>query len=683
MSNVPNVAITYTFNGDTTAQNLVNASQLDTQYGNLSTAQNQTKAALDIITDPTNQLVSQSVGFTQLKAEVRNALLGKFGATLGTAAKTAVRLVGLANVAALSGAATLDGTAVANGDYVLLTAQTTTSQNGLWVVNTAGAWTRRSDLPTGAVQGSGWYALAYSGLTQTGLAWAVYSPGTNIVDTDPMLFLALAQNFAAPITIYTLDTIAQLKGVAAPLFAATYFVRGYYAVGDGGGGLFSWNSSDTTTDNLGTIIIPNAGGTGRWNRIFDKDGIYPVCYFGAKGDGTTDDTAAVSACITAAKANGYPVVRFGAGTFKITAPLPDINVSGYGCSIEGAGKEITIINIAGLSAGVPAFSATGGSGGIAQTTISDLIIIGSGTQYGIRNKGFCGWKFYRIGFRSLGTGIEFSNDAGVGTFTEVSVAYQCVFDSTVTRCLWYHRGTGNDSFHGSGLIDCDINQPSGATSAAIEIGAAAEVGRVVLYNAPMDFRIWIRSTQNIINVVTGKASLVTAHGTIKVEIVTGRPTFAGGDINVYYAGKILLWNSAGSNLGKLVLCEWAAVQPDSSVAYNRIPRRLSTTNSSTSTLTVSSIEENCNLLFLNLSGNNYDYKYVLALHKDNYGGAGSVVIVSTLNAFNVSGWGAPTFSVSAAGVLSIVNAAYVANTITAFVAILTGGFANSYGTFNE
>jgi len=43
-----------------------------------------------------------------------------------------------ANVASLSGATTIDGVAVAAGDRVALTAQTTATENGVWVVQ-AGA----------------------------------------------------------------------------------------------------------------------------------------------------------------------------------------------------------------------------------------------------------------------------------------------------------------------------------------------------------------------------------------------------------------------------------------------------------------------------------------------------------------------------------------------------------------
>jgi len=46
----------------------------------------------------------------------------------------------------LTGAANVDGVTVATGDRVLVLAQTNTAQNGIWIANTSGPWTRAFDL---------------------------------------------------------------------------------------------------------------------------------------------------------------------------------------------------------------------------------------------------------------------------------------------------------------------------------------------------------------------------------------------------------------------------------------------------------------------------------------------------------------------------------------------------------
>jgi phage-related tail fiber protein len=59
--------------------------------------------------------------------------------------KQSVRAASTANIAALSGTMTIDGIALVAGDRVLLKDQTTTHQNGVYVV-AAGAWTRATDM---------------------------------------------------------------------------------------------------------------------------------------------------------------------------------------------------------------------------------------------------------------------------------------------------------------------------------------------------------------------------------------------------------------------------------------------------------------------------------------------------------------------------------------------------------
>lgn len=64
------------------------------------------------------------------------------------------------------------------------------------------------------------------------------------------------------------DTIALLKAKALPNNNVAVLVKGFAAAGDGGGGLYYWNAADVTADNGGTIIQLNAGGNGRFNKLF-------------------------------------------------------------------------------------------------------------------------------------------------------------------------------------------------------------------------------------------------------------------------------------------------------------------------------------------------------------------------------------------------------------------------------
>lgn len=71
-------------------------------------------------------------------------------------------------------------------------------------------------------------------------------------------------------------------------------VAGYYAPGDGGGGQFYYDAAAADPGNGGTIIAPSLG-RGRWFRNYS--GPVNVKWFGARGDGVTDDTRAVQSAI--------------------------------------------------------------------------------------------------------------------------------------------------------------------------------------------------------------------------------------------------------------------------------------------------------------------------------------------------------------------------------------------------
>ena len=84
-------------------------------------------------------------------------------------------------------------------------------------------------------------------------------------------------------TAEIVKTIADLKTITG----TNAEVLGYHTAGDGGGGLFYWDSVSTEEDNGGTIIQATGVTTGRWKRVYSS--AVNVKWFGAKGDGVTDD----------------------------------------------------------------------------------------------------------------------------------------------------------------------------------------------------------------------------------------------------------------------------------------------------------------------------------------------------------------------------------------------------------
>lgn len=94
-------------------------------------------------------------------------------------------------------------------------------------------------------------------------------------------------------------------------------VDGFWTPGDGGGGLFFWDAASATADNLGLVVQPTGVPVGRWKRILNNQTV-SVKWFGAKGDGGTDDTASITATLNAG--TNYKI-WFPLGIYRITSAL--------------------------------------------------------------------------------------------------------------------------------------------------------------------------------------------------------------------------------------------------------------------------------------------------------------------------------------------------------------------------
>ena len=111
--------------------------------------------------------------------------------TTGIVPHTPAVAVATSNITTLVGFQTIDGvTFPAGTNRVLLTAQTVSSQNGLWVEN-AGTWTRPADFASGTEAGVA-YVLILEGTINAGSSWLCSTP-TAIIDatptTDPITFV--------------------------------------------------------------------------------------------------------------------------------------------------------------------------------------------------------------------------------------------------------------------------------------------------------------------------------------------------------------------------------------------------------------------------------------------------------------------------------------------------------------
>lgn len=109
----------------------------------------------------------------------------------GTGWREKVRVVADADVAIsldLESGDTIDGVTLATGDRVLLIAQSTSSQNGIYVVVASGAASRSADLATGSSAADA-AVFVSEGTSYLNTQWRCTADiGSDVVGTDPLAF---------------------------------------------------------------------------------------------------------------------------------------------------------------------------------------------------------------------------------------------------------------------------------------------------------------------------------------------------------------------------------------------------------------------------------------------------------------------------------------------------------------
>lgn len=401
-----------------------------------------------------------------------------------------------------------------------------------------------------------------------------------------------------------------------------------------------------------------------------SDQMVSVLAHGANGQDTLDDTQAFISAINYCKSGGYKTLFVPAGTYYLSSELPPLNDVFSFVSVVGENTHQTIIDVTRLASNLCALNSAGGSGKLVNAGISGITIRGNGSQNGIVLKGSCGIHIRNCNFLSLRYGLVYSNDLGTSSFTEFCVAEGCSFLETNTALL-YRRGTGNASFHGSGLRNCTVSCPQGTTDPVIEVGQDSET-QVNLYNAPLDFQVWTRQNVDIIQTNVANNSKLITHGTITLELFNdSEPTLANSSVPIYHAGNVTCWGSP-IHFGDMLLVDWAVTNPSGTINFQRKPYNVAKTlDTSETTLDAIQVSKLGSMVSLSLKAAYYEYNYLLYLGHNGYGNDGYVSVLANTRTVNQAGYGAPSFSVNDSGKLVITNNNY-ADTPVAFKAFVFG-----------
>lgn len=199
------------------------------------------------------------------------------------------------------------------------------------------------------------------------------------------------------------------------------FAAGYYASGDGGGGQYWMDASDTTSvDDGGSVIVADDGA--RWKLI--STSVVSVRQFGAKGDNATDDSAAFQKWLDYLTGKTQPSTRTGVkgripgGRYILSNPLQamfrnDNAIIDDGdfrrLSIEGDGQANTYLIYNGPS-GAFALQVAG----YVQGPNS------GGSHLYLQLKGFRLWR--DLASPKLGGGLS-TDDVAYISFDDVSIGY--------------------------------------------------------------------------------------------------------------------------------------------------------------------------------------------------------------------------------------------------------------------
>lgn len=156
----------------------------------------------------------------------------------GVAIKPAVKTVAVANQS-LTGLPTIDGITMVANERILLTAQTTASQNGIWLVQ-SGAWTRPTDFAAASTQKEGIMVLVAAGTIYHDTKWLCITDGVITVDTTPLVWNQ------------DLSGISYTNGSGLSLTGSTFAVK----LGTG----LTFDGSQNVTLSLSGTSLNNAAG---------------------------------------------------------------------------------------------------------------------------------------------------------------------------------------------------------------------------------------------------------------------------------------------------------------------------------------------------------------------------------------------------------------------------------------
>lgn len=148
--------------------------------------------------------------------------------------------------------------------------------------------------------------------------------------------------------VQEVGSINELRALPPPAMGVRHIVdvRWYSAPGDGGGGSFVWSVTSSAPDDGGLVISSaKRSNDGRWLRIMEEPGVVSPLFFGARCNGSRDDSDGINRAIAS--------LRRSVGLGDMERYVGILRLPARPCSV------MTTINSTGLSAASVMIEGTG------------------------------------------------------------------------------------------------------------------------------------------------------------------------------------------------------------------------------------------------------------------------------------------------------------------------------------
>ena len=176
--------------------------------------------------------------------------------------------------------------------------------------------------------------LRVAGFAAGGLAVRTLAACTTEPAAGPLA--AIEQELSGAATVVYADTVVDLRGLTGTT-ATIAVLKGHYAIGDGGGGLFYW-STTAAIDDTGTVINAVADANPRlgWRRLYE--GFVSARWF-ARGSvaNVNDDGGRIQRAIDLSQATGTPVF-VPPGAYHVYQPIRIVRTAAGGSAPQMLGR---------------------------------------------------------------------------------------------------------------------------------------------------------------------------------------------------------------------------------------------------------------------------------------------------------------------------------------------------------